>query len=254
MEPYKTTELQPGRAPQKVSWEKYVAMALILPIACWLLTGVGVTWWFALQVPVTALDIAHSSWLGSPTTALHFTAGPVGIAFTALFFCLGMFIAICRCQPVHGIVFILASVVMDTSLTNESFVRIGLLNGGIKIGCYVPEMRECREQLGMPADGAISRRASPAEAKSGMGYSQQYLTARGKVVSLEQENAGVFLSLPVSPIVLAPLYLGQTEKLKQILETQRADVAAMQKAAASEVPAAAVDVPGQPAAAAAAAK
>lgn len=204
-------ELTPGQ--RLTAWALGLVVGLVF---LWATVGLLVVGYFAREVPLTKEDLAMASWLGSPTMALHFTsAGFLGPALILTTMLTGVTMGIAKRSVLPMLA---ASLVCVPMLVAEpSFVRIGLLDGTVRLGCYVPETRECLDMLGLDSEGAPSRYEAGAD-------SAWYAERLKSEVAGVSEWRIVWASFPMGAVMRAPLHMGEADKLRAILQTQRAQV------------------------------
>ena len=210
---------------------KGVATALAgvsaIGFALWIIAGFISLKILAHSAPLTAADIQASSWLSSPTTALHFTTGTMAAAFIAFLLLGGMTMLVLARSPMPLIAAAILSLAIN-QLDQEAATRVGMLDGVIRIGCYVPNSAECRDQMGLPRNDAPSIYATP-----GGKYADWYQVERQKVVSGEQVRMAGFHSIPFTFLLRAPLYIGAGDQLKTLLEAQRNELSKLKAEAVS---------------------
>lgn len=107
-----------------------------------------------VDVPLTDEDVKYASWLGSPSTALHFTDSLVGNIFQAAIILAGALLSFRRESLNIFIAALLLVFTLQIAGTERAYVRVGIYTGVVKIGCYVPEAKECQRMLGLPQHGA----------------------------------------------------------------------------------------------------
>jgi len=203
-----------------------LVLALVRSLALMALAGLTVLGYLAWQVPLTAEDLRHASWLSSPTTALHFSTGPMGYAFTGIAVLMGLAVSLSKQTPLPAVVGGCMALALQLGMREASVVRIGVLEGTVRIGCYVPQTAECRAMLGLPPDPAIrSMYPSRGEPASAFGAAPWYVQARKAVVSLEQEKRAAWSSIPGMAVLRAWRYGGSAPRLQALLAEQRAQVA-----------------------------
>ena len=225
----------PGSAPRPLSrTEKLVmggSLALVGPLMLWGLVGVCAQAWLAWNVPLTAQDLKYASWLGSPSLALHFTTGLANLLSVTLL-AMATVIAVLRRTAIPAFMAIFFVLAGQLGMGDAAVVRMGVLDGTVKVGCYVPETRECRNMLGLSVDShAPSMYPSTEEAVAhpNEAWSAWYRDARAKVVSTNLEHRALWTDIPGAVILEAPLHLGEAARLRRLLAAQRAEVAKMQK-------------------------
>lgn len=198
--------------------------ALTVGLFMWICAGIATSAWLAWQVPLLESDLAHASWLSSPTVALRFSEGPLAYAFAAGLMLTGIATGIAKNSLAPALVagFLVTSVHLGAG--KEAVVRMGVLDDVIKIGCYVPELKECHKMLGAPSEGLTSRYAP------GPLHSAWYAAERAKVVTSKQESLASLYSLPGMALIRAPLHFGHAQRLKEKLALQRKAVLALQRA------------------------
>jgi hypothetical protein len=161
---------------------------------------------------------------GQPHNGTALFRGVLGkvLGAGAVVFSIAAFVA--RRSFVGLAVAVLATVFVGSGSTEESIIRIGLLEGVVKVGCFVEETEECNEMLGLARPGEIRvRRVTSMKAATPM-FTPEYEERRAGVVTERQERLAMLHSMPFGAWIRAPLYLGAAEQLKAKLEAQRAVV------------------------------
>jgi hypothetical protein len=222
------TPLQSTPGGRTLSQKIEVGMTVVA--AFWILVCTLSALWLYRTAPLTAADLQMASWLSHPNTALRFQGVfAFGMGITALI--IATVLAIPRKSPVP----IFAAMVLGLAFWSGGHVhtvRVGLLEGHIKLGCYVEGSRECRSMLGLPVDGAASRYAVDPEEPDGGDDAVWYTEQLTKVVSPELAQRAALHSMPAVSFLLAPFYAGRADELNTLLARQRAEVAAMKAAPA----------------------
>lgn len=187
-----------------------------------ILVGLATCAWLAWQAPLLESELAQASWLSSPTVALHFSEGPMAYALAAGLMLTGIAAGIAK----NSLALALATGFLVTSVHigagKEAVVRVGILEDAIKVGCYVPELKECHEMLGVPVETLRSRYDEHQR-------SSWYVSEQAKVVAQDQEQMALSYSLPGMALIRAPWHLGHAQQLKDKLSSQRAGVLALQQ-------------------------
>lgn len=205
-------------SPLTVSPVLTVAGGLLVGMALlWLIICVGGTLWLSAAVPLTADDLAQASWLGSYSTAMHFS-GFFAKALGATMILMGCGIGLAKQTPLPALTGLLVASAIGLSTGEESMVRVGVAYDTIKIGCFVEESKECRAMLGLPADSARSRYAPAADRYTGNLNADWYADALG------DRDVSVFDLFPGGYFLRTPFLLTQTAELNAKLEAQRAAV------------------------------
>lgn len=179
----------------------------------WLHACLASVLWLAHRMPLAPQDLAHASWLNSYTTATHFS-GVLGTAMCAVLVLMGVSIAVAKRTPVPMLAALLVAAAGNMVTDEGHYVRIGILAGHIKIGCFVEEMRECHEMLGLDSKGLPSR------------YEASGLDARWYVDKRARIDWNPMYSMPGSAFLAAPLYAHRADELERKLNAQRAELAA----------------------------
>lgn len=202
-----------------------IAVALVV---VWVLAGLVSLGLLAYSVPLLDSDLQNASWLGSPSSALHFTKGYV--VFALFFTYVGTGLAISLVSGVRSP--IVAGLLMAMALFvgggERATVRVGILDGTIRIGCYVPESLECKQMLGLPQEGAQSLYKSTDSTAE---WAPWYAAKRAALESEDLSFRKTFYVQPCGALLRAPLYLGSADTLKELVIKQRQEVADLKKAA-----------------------
>lgn len=188
---------------------------------CWLLAGLLTLAKLAWLVPLSDLDYAAMSWLGSPRSALRFTTGPVGVLMMSAVFVFGLIISSIDGTWRAASIAALASLVLGFGMGQGAVARIGMYEDVIKIGCFVPESMECRKMLHLPRNGADSMYLTEAQSVKWSNHQDWYRQARSKAVSAGQEQLAGLLSVPGAVLFRAPLYWDKAEELAEKVTMQR---------------------------------
>jgi hypothetical protein len=207
------------------SWIKLRGLlwaSLLVIIALWVVLGIVTQFWLGIRVPLTDADVSSASWLGSPTTALHFSTGPMAYAVTTALCFMGVAEVILRRNWFSLIFALLLSSAAWVGASETAVMRIGILDDTIKLGCFVETSAECRDMLGLPKSGAVSMYAGADHRMehSGM-HAAWYIRARDAMVSQSQENRSIWTTMPGLAIIRAPVYLFDADTLQNKVLFQR---------------------------------
>lgn len=203
----------------------FLLVAVVFAFA-WVLAGLVSLGILTYSVPLLASDLKQASWLGSPSSALHLTSGYLGVAFLFVFSSLGVGIAVAKKNACPALVAVLIGLCLFVGGSEESAVRIGVLDGTVRIGCYVPESLECKRMLGLPAENALSMFKN---ADNSSEWASWYAEKRAVLQSEKLSFRSLFYITPSGALLRAPLYLGSADELRELLEKQRQEVADLKK-------------------------
>jgi hypothetical protein len=201
--------------------EDVLLFGLFLLALVWLTLCIGSTLWLAHQVPLSAADLMHASWLGSYTTATY-PSGVLGRALVSMWLAISIALAVSQSSIRPLAIALVLTTGMELAMSKEMMVQVGVANGSIKIGCYVYEARECREMLGVPARGAKSRYEPPSAQAKDFRDAQWYKQALGS------QEISIFDVMPGGYFLRTPFLLGHTAELTAKLDKQRTEVARFQ--------------------------
>lgn len=208
-----------GGARNGQGWAWVVRGVAFVAIA-WIAAGLGANMVLAAQAPVTSEHLHLASWLGQRGHAVHFTGGPMG---TLLMVGLMIGALAMAARRSLGIVCLMTAAVGacgSISLSEEAYVRLGLLEGTVKLGCYVEQSTECMRQLGIVKEGSPSRYMPEGTSYEAWQWSDWYRAERAKVVSPEMERKALLTTLPGATVILAPLHAFEGARLEQMLTNQ----------------------------------
>jgi hypothetical protein len=199
---------------------------LILAFLLWVVVGVIAQIWLATQVPITLADVKNASWLPSYSTATHFTGGVLGPTIGLAFVAVGIGMFVVKRSVIPLLITLIVVVGGYYSGREESAVRIGVLEGVIRVGCYVPESKECASMLGLStASSAPSRYDSSGVAGDATWYTERL----SSLVNSELANKTMLASLPGGFTLMAPFHFLDAKKLSLLLDQQRAEVEALRQ-------------------------
>jgi hypothetical protein len=185
--------------------------------------------WFCRTTPLTTTDVQWASWLSHPTTTMHFQ-GVFGFAMGATTLLLGTFNAYLYRTPVPFLVALALGLVLWSG--GEAYtLRVGVLEGHAKLGCFVENTRECRSMLGLPVGEAPSRFSIAPGQPGGGEDSTEYTAQLDKVVTPTLKEQAALQNAPGISFIFAPFYVGRAAELNARLARQRAEVAALKAVA-----------------------
>lgn len=169
--------------------------------------------------PIAEQDLAWMSWLGAPTITYWYEGHSFVMGMMVVL--LGLGIAFMNQSVVPAIAGVLLAAVLAITGNPDWTIRAGLLDGTIRIGCYVPETAECREMLGLARDSAQSRYASKDDQAKGIIDAEWYTKRLADVVPADVRDKVVFYVLPAVAIARMLAHWGDANQLKAVIETQR---------------------------------
>lgn len=193
---------------------KSLGWIVLLLVSNWVLLSASAVLWLHYAVPLTAQDLAETSWLGSYSVAAMFN-GFLGYAVVGI----GLFVLLALSVAKNSKVPLIFSLLLLPVLFLEgTAVRVGIADGSVKIGCYVYEARECREMLNIPVENTLSRYTMT---ENGIVDAPWYVEARQKVM-LNKENHRA--CAPFIPFLSTPFLLGKEGELRAKIAEQRQEV------------------------------
>ena len=221
--------------PQKYRYRydrtKFLAKYIAIPAALPTLTapfyiGAAVLAWYVGQVPLSEQDIKQLSWWYESTSVYrhHFTsmAGLVAISVLLVtFWCAAIERKAFR-KPVIGLTIAIFAVLFASS--ERAVIRMGLLTGTIKIGCYVKTSLECQQMLGTATTGQ-SRFASEqdmTEQTTPTRHATWYTDAASELPSAPSSENIRLTSIPGGALIQALAHIGKVKQLQEIVTDQRA--------------------------------
>lgn len=218
---------------QAKTWMQKLAMGLGLAAAGWLCAGLIASVVLAVQAPVSREDLHLSSWLGSKSLALHWTTGTMGTLTLMVVLISGLGMASAKSKVMPAVIALVVAAAGWIGLSEEAYVRMGVLQGTVRIGCFVPEMAECRQQLGLSGKGLPSRYEPLGSGTQAGRWSAWYREERAKVVGAELEARAKWQSMPGVPLLLAPLHVLDGGEIQQLMADQKAGTRKLREQAAN---------------------
>ncbi len=206
------------------------ALAAFALGALYLLACVASALWLRHAVPLDAQDLRDAAWLSSYTTAMHFS-GVLGAALAVTWVLMSLALAVAR-QSAMPLLLAAAAGLFSWAHQEDTLVRVGVLAGHVRIGCFVPEALECREMLGLPAAGAVSRYNPPA-LRDGEGLNAAWYQARIDALPASVRTAALEFSLPGASMLATPWVALNADVLRERLAEQHAELALLRGAAVS---------------------
>lgn len=206
--PRPVSAAEPGQSRPK--WHRMVGLGLPLLFLGWLLLCLFSLLWIDRHAPVTNQDVLWSSRL-LLVPGLDAMAWPLAVAVMALALLGGVVN-----RTVYPVLFGLCGALMIVEgQMAQSMLQLGVMDGSVRIGCYVYESRECLQQLGLPPGSAPPRRGAGG-ARPGAEASWYRVALRE---FLEQQP----LSMPAL-FVFSPYYALHVDRIQAILQRQRREV------------------------------
>lgn len=191
----------------------------------WAIAGMVSLAWLAYSVPILDSDITHATLLEGKLTIWTFVAivGSGAVLF-------GTVIGACHLSNklktnVPVVLGVILCAGMFAGHNQTSTTQIGLLDGTVRIGCFVSESLECKEKLGLPTEGA----SSGLVAKGTLAAEPWFLAKQANSASPGASSRLIFHRFLGGILLRAPLYLGSADGLRELLEKQRQEVADLQK-------------------------
>lgn len=171
----------------------------------------------SLVVPVDQKDLADASWLVTPPAF-----GAIGFWACTSF---GVFALLHVFIQNLGHAILLGTIAACCALaTSESAaLRLGVLQGDARIGCYTYESLECRKMLKLPIEDARSIYiADRNDASVGHQFADWY--AEQRVAFNTKIRSSIPSTIPGVALLNAPWTLLKTDELKNLLDSQRAEL------------------------------
>ncbi|MBV7542226.1 hypothetical protein [Acidovorax sp. sic0104] len=185
--------------------------------------------WLSFHVPLTESDFAQASWLGSPAWALHPSTSVLGVAVAAGAVLVGVALWVRHRLLTPLAVALTAVAVTQFGMSEAAVARVGLLDGTVRIGCFVPEARECREMLRLEVSGARSRypdAGTPADRRGNL--NDTWYDARLEAeVPMSVRALIPYYIYPGAALIRSLAHLGKADELRGVVEAQRAQLRRM---------------------------
>lgn len=196
---------------------RYALLCLCITLVLIALTGVASLVWFAYEVPITYKDISRSSWWFSTNPAYNHIAN----SFSAKAMLFLVVITALASRKVLGVITAAAILITFLANTPQAQLRMGILSGSIKIGCYVEHTFECQTMLGLPSTGKTIH-ASVQPALSTKVYADWYMNAAQALPNKPSQLDIKPTSLPAGAVIQAIRYMIRIEDLQILISVQRA--------------------------------
>lgn len=197
----------------------------------WLTSGFIVMERLIWTSPLTEADLHVASWLGSPSTALAFGTA-LSVAIAGVGAVMGILLSIAKQSPfpfLGGMALVAFSLVASNQ---KAVTSIGLLEGTVKLGCYVEDTRECRQMLHLP--WAENLPSMYEESEAHLRYSAAYLKKLRSVAPEALVQRSTFVSIPGGALLRAPLYWDALPHLEAKVVAQRQALRAYQEKVAAQ--------------------
>lgn len=192
------------------------ALSVILYLAVCTLAAV----YLNINLTITPDDIKYSSWIISPTTATHFTTGPLVMGLSATMLLVGIGVGVAKSSVFSVLPALLLVTALNLAGSAPVLYGAGIDTGGIKIGCYVPESKTCREQLGLPITESTIRTYN-LNSDDGL-YTPEYRARRSELGYSGDEGLG--LNIPGAVFLRAPITAMHLPDIKEKIRVQRLEL------------------------------
>jgi len=193
-------------------------MAMAVAGLLWIISGYVSLLLLAQAAPLSEADLKSASWLSSPNLALHFTGGAKGWFWIGATWVVALAMLVVRRNAVP-LIGALAITLPIYALDESSVMRVGALDGVVRIGCYVPNSAECLQLAGLPSEAARSIYSTPHGLRA-----EWYQQERSKTVSHHQEVMAGWHSVPGAALLRAPFFITSGDRLKALLAAQRKEL------------------------------
>lgn len=168
--------------------------------------------WISHKVPLSDEDLANASWL-TPRLGLEFHGFFFGVILLGFAIIQAIFHSKAR-----AVVAALVAIVLITSSSESGHLRLGILDGQAKIGCFTYQALECRKMLNVSEEGAQSVYAQNGESfAKNEKYASWYRPIREQ---LEAQAKGI----PQLAFLRGPFLLGRAEDIRREVEFQRLEL------------------------------
>ena len=192
--------------------EYLIAMLIFFGFFAYTLACVIAYFWMSQKVPLSDEDIVNASWL-TPRIGHGFHGSFFGVILLGF----AILHAIFRSKAI-AFVAALAAVVLITSSSESGQLRLGILDGQAKIGCFTYQALECRKMLNVSEEGAQSMYAQNGESfAKNEKYASWYRPIREQ---LEAQAKGI----PQLAFLRGPFLLGRAEDIRRKVEFQRLEL------------------------------
>lgn len=174
--------------------------------------------YLTVQVPISDTDAKLVSFL-APRLGLQyhglFLGGMIGLLG------LGQLLSL----RVSGLIPAVLGLCAIFATSETTALRLGILNGDMKVGCFSYESAECRKMLGLPEGDAKSIYRNGKDSGENAGWADWYATERA---SMESKVTGALPStFPGVAFLQAPIIAtSRLDDLKERLQAQKAEIEA----------------------------
>lgn len=168
-------------------------------------------------IPISQSDLDNSSWLGfSPMGFSHLLKG-----MGAVFIFMLVMNAIVQRFSAALVSCVVAMFLFGASSTGTS-LRLGVLQGDARVGCFAYQSLECRKMLGAPIDGAESIYAANTNGGGEDRYAPWYQAVRASIKS--QLRSSTPSAIPGIQFIKSPWILAHASEINAKLDEQRASL------------------------------
>lgn len=204
---------------------KVPAISLLLKCLC---TGVGAlvvmyvltcllsSTYLVLTSSITPEDVAMSSWISSPSTALHFSRGLMFYVTFTIVVMVTMVVSISKKDVPSLIYGILLSLCWALSGTFPVTYEGGIYSDTIKIGCYVWDSKNCQQMIGVNVTSSVEKYNRNDSSR----HTPEYRERLSKEVKPTEWMTAIG-SMPGGYFLMAPFVIVKRTEVNYKIDSQR---------------------------------
>lgn len=209
------SELGKPTAGLASSFRMAVGISLLLSVFTYLVVCIVCSAALSYLVPLSEYDLDNSSWLGLSPLDFNYYVKIIG---SLLILTLALSVLIRRVAAAALAAFLV--IVLFGAGSQGNSLRLGVLQGDARVGCFAYKSLECRKMLNAPTQGAPSIFSAHEGARGEAQYASWYQSIRASVKS-DLRNS-ISSAIPGFQLIASPWLIAHSGVLNTKLETQRA--------------------------------
>lgn len=209
----------------KASPLKTVYPLVLILMATYALAGTAALVWYAVEVPLSDKDVSNASWWYETLPIYKIFSSAMVQALLACVISLTLFTQI-RQKRYLELAFLCVMLVSTFYATlPRSLIRMGVLTGTVKIGCYVETSLECQKMFGIAQTGQsrfVTLDLGNGKTQRTARAAQWYLQEISDLPTTPTRANIALISIPGGALMLALSNLDKVDLLQGRLDNQRA--------------------------------